>query len=717
MDDALSEPDSPVRPAAPAVGDLQVFMLETAVIKPVNNAAAPPPEPAKEKTAAPMSIRGAWNSFINPDPPVRVVSPPKKRQSADRATVPASATADAAISIPFRHPADAVPPPRLAAFALPSSVHPDLYDRPSDVCFCLTLANGHRVHGSALQLAEQLDDDADGGSRVVLRALVLLSTWPVHELWRTMLHTLYTRGEALGPGACLTPTRKRDSGEASSSSSSAPLTDLLLRTSDILSQSNQELQWLTTHPLYLPTPLAPLFKALNWKAASATYLLASLLTDQKVLLHSDEPHRLYCATTALKSLMTPLTSSAVFIPLLPSTLMSLEEVHVLLCDCSTPYLIGVESSLVASFRGHLPEHAVIVDLDRGTVRRPPNSDEWFNPRAPIYESLSAELQRCMGQGSAFKALRAQAACLRFIVDVLNIRKGFLSRSIHEADADALSRFELLESFAADAASRCKQQQREAGYNGFNGGSNGGGGVAEEAVEVMRAALHQSVGASLSEVCRDANDRFNSQMSGGRPSDAAPVAASASPATSSSGGAIQRAAAARALGGGASAASSALDVLLGSEGPYEVDAGGGPCCGALCHIYASSPFREWWGLPSSRTRAAERLQWLDYRSKGVDLIEYVRENHRSMKVLERSLEARLHAIWAEDPGNTPSPPEEEKAETVSPEPMRPPTDGKEEEKAEGEQKSTPGHRRSNSVPTKPSPEMAQVSSTRSPSVVE
>ena len=68
-----------------------------------------------------------------------------------------------------------------------------------------------------------------------------------------------------------------------------PLRALLEHTSDVLSQSNQELGWLTTHPLYLPTPLAPLFKALGWRPSEAAYLLAALLTDQKVLLLSEEP--------------------------------------------------------------------------------------------------------------------------------------------------------------------------------------------------------------------------------------------------------------------------------------------------------------------------------------------------------------------------------------------------------------------------------------------
>ena len=37
-------------------------------------------------------------------------------------------------------------------------------------------------------------------------------------------------------------------------------------------------------------------------------------------------------------------------------------------------------------------------------------------------------------------------------------------------------------------------------------------------------------------------------------------------------------------------------------------------------------------------------------EGVELLEYVREAHRSMKVLEQALETRLHAIWA---GETPA----------------------------------------------------------------
>ena len=43
--------------------------------------------------------------------------------------------------------------------------------------------------------------------------------------------------------------------------------------------------------------------------------------------------------------------------------------------------------------------------------------------------------------------------------------------------------------------------------------------------------------------------------------------------------------------------------------------------------------------------------MEYRAKGIDLVEYLRENLKSMKVLERSLEAKLHPIWSEVAADT------------------------------------------------------------------
>ena len=87
--------------------------------------------------------------------------------------------------------------------------------------------------------------------------------------------------------------------------------------------------------------------------------------------------------------------------------MSTDEASTLLCDCSTPYLIGCETALLASFGRSPPDDAVIVDLDRGAVRRAPDTG-WFDHTRPPFASLTAELQRCMGgHGAPFKPLRAQ----------------------------------------------------------------------------------------------------------------------------------------------------------------------------------------------------------------------------------------------------------------------------------------------------------------------
>ena len=105
-----------------------------------------------------MSIRSAWQSFINPSAADLQQPPPTKRRC-ERSLIPSSYLADSAVSVVFRHPFNATPPPRLAAFALPASIVSELHDKPHDVCFCLTLADGDRVYGSALQTCEAARDE------------------------------------------------------------------------------------------------------------------------------------------------------------------------------------------------------------------------------------------------------------------------------------------------------------------------------------------------------------------------------------------------------------------------------------------------------------------------------------------------------------------------------------------------------------------------------
>ena len=81
----------------------------------------------------------------------------------------------------------------------------------------------------------------------------------------------------------------------------------------------------------------------------------------QVLLHSCSPQKLYLCSEALKALLTPLQTSAVYIPLLPHHLMSADEAATLLFDCSTPYLIGCETALLASLRRKPPADAAVAN--------------------------------------------------------------------------------------------------------------------------------------------------------------------------------------------------------------------------------------------------------------------------------------------------------------------------------------------------------------------
>jgi len=194
----------------------------------------------------------------------------------------------------------------------------------------------------------------------------------------------------------------------------------------------------------------------------------------------------------------------------------------------------------------------------------------------------------MGDCMQFRANAAQTACLRFVVDVINLDSGFIGRSPAPADADALSRAQLIDEFAEDAVERCSRA-----------------GLGQDAIQVMERALQQSRGALLGEVCSTAARAKSSHesVSWGLGELAALV--------------------------GNSAAETKLATL--------------PVCGVLAHVYSAQPFRDWWGDPD-RSRSPERLQWLQFRAKGIALTEYLRENRQAIAVLERSVEQQLHAIY-------------------------------------------------------------------------
>ena len=284
----------------------------------------PPPSDDRPGAGALLSITSAWNNFIAPSP-----------APAAPLAVPAASLTDKAVRVAFRYPPTASPPPRLAAFALPSWVVPDVAERPRDSCFCLTGDQyaGGRLFGFVLQLCEHLPVASPGGqgaedvgTRLQLSALVLLTPWPTYELCKTLLRFIFSQRELMWPHEGPASPGKPTASASAAGDRPQQLMALLERAATALHQSRQELEWLSAHPLWLPTPLAPLFRGLRWEAVDVAYLLAAVLTDQKVILHSSSTDKLYCASCALRALITPLEYPAVYIPLLPPHLMELDSV-------------------------------------------------------------------------------------------------------------------------------------------------------------------------------------------------------------------------------------------------------------------------------------------------------------------------------------------------------------------------------------------------------
>ena len=124
------------------------------------------------------SITSAWNSFIAP----------AAEAAMEMLAVPAESLADSKVRVLFRFPPSAVPPSRLATFALPSWIERERADSPRDSCFMLTLQDGRKTYGFSLQMCEKCGPDdsslSDGrlegnSSRLQLSALVRSCAVPV----------------------------------------------------------------------------------------------------------------------------------------------------------------------------------------------------------------------------------------------------------------------------------------------------------------------------------------------------------------------------------------------------------------------------------------------------------------------------------------------------------------------------------------------------------
>ena len=580
---------------------LRVFLLRTAEVT-----VEMPSERREREGDFPETISAAWQAFISPAAE-RPPSPAPRRKAA----VPAAALADGAVDVAFRCPENAPPPPRLAAFALPSWLTADAFDRPRDVSFMLTHASGEPTYGSALQLCEAADgssgraDDDDGSGapsggggaprQARLSALVLLSRWPMYELFKTLLHHLHAQRDVLWPVG----------------GGGAALRALLGRASRVLGGCSQELSWLTRHPLWLPTPLAPLFKALRWEAADAAYLLAALLTDQKVILHTHAPPSLFCASCARARSSRRWSSPASSSRSCPPPHVSRRGAHAARLLDAVPHRRRLDAARRA---GPPPAAAVIVDLDAGVVQRPPQMG-WFDARRPPFAALCAELAGCMG-GTARRPFRqvaltppASASSSTRSTSGPRLPRGEQGARGRRARARACARRALRRRRAPALRPRWPRRGRARG---------------------ARRAAHVAEGRAGRGVCGGGGGGGGEARGGG----------------GGGGGAARRR-----VGGGLA---EACAVSLADAAPPLRPAADEPVCAALQHVYRSQAFRTWWNAANGPAAAPDRsAQWLQYRAKGLELIEYVRENHATLAQLERSVEERMHAVLAGEDAAAPA----------------------------------------------------------------
>eukprot|EP00965_Chrysotila_dentata_P053282 1768347-Pleurochrysis_carterae.AAC.3 len=254
-DAAAAPPAMPSAAPPPATNsDLSVFLLEA---KPVLGVKSPSPKPAASTVNdTPVSVLRAWSEFIsnNADATEKAAARESKALPSTRPhALPAALLRDDAVAVNYAFPASARPPPRLAAFALPSWVDGSATDVCTrDAAFCLTHQNGGHTYGFALQIvdvasgvADEPTDDEDA-RQLIVSSLVLLSEWPVFELHKCLLHHIFAKRSLLWPakqppGSPCARHAKR--------SSTARLTQLLRATADVLHASAAELKWLKMHPM------------------------------------------------------------------------------------------------------------------------------------------------------------------------------------------------------------------------------------------------------------------------------------------------------------------------------------------------------------------------------------------------------------------------------------------------------------------------------------
>ncbi|KOO52936.1 hypothetical protein Ctob_013496, partial [Chrysochromulina tobinii] len=382
----------------------------------------------------------------------------------------------------------------------------------------------------------------------------------------------------------------------------------------LLRQREQDLKWLVENPFWLPSPIEPLFKAMDYNVTEIAYLIAACLTDQKVaipparlppsalsyppplypssaprmaplispsdgasqvLLISSEPDTLLPASNALRALLAPLIFSSTYIPYLPATLLASSDAQTLISDSTSPYLIGTHvgtTQTIAADGAALSTEIVIADFDRTELR------PCLAPSSPFFPTSVSQLaSSCPPVGALIRKLgplctkerfdeaAVQAACLEFLAGILNLKEGSLSDSVHPADAAARATWALLLDFEEDVRKRCERDK-----------------VVAPHAPLLKEKLKEGLGAALEGVCAK-------------------------------------------IGG---AAAHAHRPGIG-QAPKQ------PCAPFLSLIYASRAFRQWWLTEKSEASQEEQMI-IKYREFDLNLTDHVADHRRALHLVEKTL---------------------------------------------------------------------------------
>lgn len=405
-----------------------------------------------------------------------------------------------------------------------------------------------------------------------------------------------------------------------------------------LIKQQEEITWMLHHPFWCPAGLQVLLEGTRHRPHQLCYLFAALLHEQKILIHSSHQHKLLPAVEGLLSLVFPLSYSGLLIPFLPSTL--LPEPAMLINEILSSFLIGCHSSLLARI-GTISEEVVVLDLDSGdltpsslhpmglwTGARPlaglcSQLKPHLQPRATLSSQLHRQLSPILSQphpkappkpsprrlttftnsdptplnpaqrssSRSFEAGGAEqsytthccvkAAFLQFMVDVVQMKSGFLGSSTTMSDRRIWETISTLLEFSGEMQLRVESDK-----------------YTKDCAQRVQLKQQQCIAAMLSELCIGGDDKMSVYRG--------PI--------SSTGTLLKH-----------------HNAIIGScmdVAPF------------LGFVYQTKSFKELWCMPATLHGDLFHRSWMQFRSNQINLEKRIKDNVEALYILEMQLNENI-----------------------------------------------------------------------------